>query len=92
VALPHLVAIADVDGLAGHLGDRNLSDGLRLGVIEALARIADDAALDHLRAFGRDEEEDEELRKAAWRAVRRGQRRQRAASKPPRRSRWEVQP
>jgi len=91
IALPYLVGIGDVDGLAVRLKESSLSDGLRLGVIEAIARIADDNALDILRAFGRDESEDEELRKAAWRALRRGQRRQRAAVKPPRRSRWEVQ-
>ena len=92
VALPYLVALGDVDGLAARLGERSLGDNLRLGVIEALARIASDEAIDRLRAFGRDAGEDEELRKAAWRAVRRGQRQQRAATKPPRRSRWEVQP
>ncbi len=91
IALPYLVGIGDVDGLAARLKDSALSDGLRLGIIEAIARIADDQALEILRAFGRDESEDEELRKAAWRALRRGQRRQRAAVKPPRRSRWEVQ-
>ncbi|MCA9634542.1 MAG: S46 family peptidase [Myxococcales bacterium] len=92
VALPYLVALADVAGLAARLGERSLGDNLRLGLIEALARIASDEAIDRLRAFGRDAGEDEELRKAAWRAVRRGQRQQRAATKPPRRSRWEVQP
>jgi ParB family chromosome partitioning protein len=92
VALPYLVSLGDAEGLGARLRDRTLNEALRLGIVEALARIADPGALDLLRAFGRDEEEDEELRKAAWRAVRRGQRRQDAASKPPRRSRWEVQP
>jgi len=92
VALPYLVALGDVEGLASRLQDRGLSDGLRLGLLEALARIADEGALEVLRTFGRDEDEDEELRKAAWRAVRRGQRRAKSVAKAPRRSRWEVQP
>ncbi len=92
VALPYLVSIGDVLGLGARLRDTGLSEGIRLGIIEALARIATPDALDLLRAYGRDGEVDEELRKAAWRAVRRGQRRHKAATKPPRRSRWEVQP
>ncbi|MFW5738747.1 MAG: HEAT repeat domain-containing protein, partial [Myxococcota bacterium] len=74
VSLPHLVARADVMGLSGTLSDKSLPEVTRLGALEALARIANDAAQEALVAFAKDDKEDEELRKAAWRGLRRAKR------------------
>jgi len=73
-ALPHLVAAGDVAGLAAVLGDRKLTEATRLGAAEALGRIATGPAFDALRATASGADEDEELRKAAYRAIRRGRR------------------
>lgn len=77
VALPHLVAARDVAGLRVILEDPSLQDELRLGALEGLARIASPEVEEILAAIGKSEDEDEELRMAAWRALRRA-RRQRA--------------
>ncbi|HRI11349.1 MAG TPA: hypothetical protein PKW35_26205, partial [Nannocystaceae bacterium] len=92
VALPHLVALGDAKALAKLLDDKKLGEGIRLGIIEALAKIATKEAQDRLVVLGTDKGEDEDLRKAAWRALRRAKRRLAAATRAPRRSRWEVQP
>ena len=92
VALPHLVAQRDAAAIAGLLGDRKLGEGVRLGLVEALAQIATPEAQRRLIDLGSDDAEDEDLRKAAWRALRRAKRRVAAQTRPPRRSRWEVQP
>jgi len=73
-ALPLLVASGDVEGLGAALADRKLSEATRLGAVEALARIATDAARAPLLAVATSDAEDEELRKAAWRALRRARR------------------
>ncbi|APR75440.1 HEAT repeat protein [Minicystis rosea] len=72
--LPLLVAAGDVTGIQKVLADRKLSEGARLGAVEALGRIATDAAFAALYAFAKTADEDEELRKAAFRAARRGHR------------------
>jgi ParB family transcriptional regulator, chromosome partitioning protein len=74
VALPLLIAGGDVAGLAAALADRTLPEATRLGAIEALARIATDASFAPILAVATAEAEDEELRKGAWRALRRGRR------------------
>jgi ParB family chromosome partitioning protein len=74
VSLPHLVARGDVKGLTELLGDKGLPEVTRLGALEALARIAVDEAQKALIAFANRKEEDEELRKAAWRGLRRARR------------------
>ena len=74
VALPLLIAGGDVAGLAAALADRALPEATRLGAIEALARIATDASFAPILAVATAEAEDEELRKGAWRALRRGRR------------------
>jgi ParB family chromosome partitioning protein len=74
VALPHLVARGDVKGLTELLGNKELPEVTRLGALEALARIAVDEAQKALIAFANRKEEDEELRKAAWRGLRRARR------------------
>jgi ParB family transcriptional regulator, chromosome partitioning protein len=73
-ALPRLVAAGDVAGLVATLGDRSLGEATRLGAIEALSQIATDEARAPILVTARDEGEDEELRKAAWRALRRSRR------------------
>ena len=93
VVLPYLAAAADVAGLTKALADKSASETARLGLVEALARAATDDAIAALKQLAADEAEDEELRKAAWRAVRRATRAQDAAESPKtRHSRWEVQP
>lgn len=72
--LPRLVAADDVQGLSATLGNRSLSEATRLGALEALSVIATDEARAPILATARDEAEDEELRKAAWRALRRSRR------------------
>ena len=72
--LPILVGRGDVAGLAAALGDRSLPEAARLGAIEALGRLDDPAVEAPLRAVATSTAEDEELRKAAWRALRRARR------------------
>jgi ParB family chromosome partitioning protein len=72
--LPRLVAAGDVVGLAGVLADRQLGEAVRLGAAEALGRLGTEAALAALYAVAKAADEDEELRKAAYRAARRGRR------------------
>jgi ParB family chromosome partitioning protein len=73
-ALPALVAAGDVAAIAAAAKDRKLGEAARMGAIEALGRIATEAAFEALYAVGKSTDEDEELRKAAFRAARRGRR------------------
>ena len=59
--------------------DRTLPEATRLGAIEGLAAMAREPAEDVLRRIGLDADDDEELRKAAWRALRRSGRMRRKA-------------
>ena len=68
------VRLRDVAGLVAIADDTKANEPTRLGAIEALARITDDAAGDALAKVAKRESEDEELRKAAWRALRRWKR------------------
>ena len=82
VTVPHLVRAADVEGLEAILRDESLSDEVRLGAIDGLARIATPEVDDILAGLGKNEDEDEELRHQAWRAFRRARRlRKRRANK-----------
>lgn len=72
--LPLLVAAGDVPGIKKVLDDRKLPEAARVGAAEALGRIGSDAALAALYAVGKSDDEDEELRKACFRAARRGRR------------------
>jgi ParB family chromosome partitioning protein len=72
--LPRLAAAGDVEGLAAALRDKKLPEGARLGAVEALGRIGTKEALAALYAVASAADEDEELRKAAYRAARRGRR------------------
>ena len=69
-----MVAAGDVEGLAAVVGDDRAPDATRQGAIEALARIATEAAEAPILAVARAESEDEDLRRAAWRALRRARR------------------
>ncbi len=80
VTLPYLVASGDVEGLAAALRDKKLAEAARIGAAEALGRIATDAAFTALYAVASAADEDEELRKAAYRAARRGRRYQKKAA------------
>ncbi len=71
VALPRLAAVRDVSGLAQAMRNQALADRVRVGAIDALGTIAQPEVAELLAEFGSDEEEDETLRKAAWRARRR---------------------
>jgi ParB family chromosome partitioning protein len=74
VALPHLVAAGDIEGLAVVVHNAKLPEATRLGAIEGLALMAQETAEAKLLEVGRDEKEDEDLRKAAWRGLRRSKR------------------
>ena len=71
VALPHLIALADIEGLAAVAENASLPEATRLGAIEGLAKIPKAAAEVKLLIVARNDKEEEELRKAAWRALRR---------------------
>jgi ParB family chromosome partitioning protein len=74
VALPHLVARGDVEGLYSVAENRRLPEATRLGAIEGLAKVASEPAEGRLVLLGQVQGEEEELRKAAWRALRRSRR------------------
>jgi ParB family chromosome partitioning protein len=74
VVLPHLIADADVNDLAAVAEDRKLPEATRLGAVEALAKMAREAAEARLVQIGKEEKDNEELRKAAWRGLRRSKR------------------
>ena len=77
IALPHLIARGDADGLAAVATSATQELGVRAGALEALARIASAAALDTIAQVGKSAD-DEELQKTAWRALRRAKRNARA--------------
>ena len=74
IVLPYLLRQADVTGLAEVARDRDLPETARLGALEGLGRLGSEAAEAPLVAVGSSEEEEEALRKAAWRALRRSRR------------------
>jgi ParB family chromosome partitioning protein len=74
VALPHLISAGDVEGLYSTASDKSLPETTRLGAVEALAKLGREEAEARLVELGQDQENDEELRKAAWRGRRRSQR------------------
>jgi ParB family transcriptional regulator, chromosome partitioning protein len=72
--LPALIDRGEVATLAAVLGDRTLPEPTRLGALEGLAAMALESAEAELRKVGADVDEDEEIRKAAWRSLRRSRR------------------
>ncbi|MDM8515838.1 HEAT repeat domain-containing protein [Desulfobacterales bacterium HSG16] len=72
--LPHLVKNGDFKSVYKVAQDKNLTLNLRMGAVEALAKMADEKAEKLLVNIGKAEDYDEELRKAAWRGLRRSRR------------------
>jgi ParB family chromosome partitioning protein len=81
VAVPHLAARKDVAGLAAVAGNRGFPEEARLGAVEGLAAAASEEAEAELVRLGQAEGEPEELRKAAWRGLRRSKRARLAAAR-----------
>jgi ParB family chromosome partitioning protein len=81
VAVAHLAARKDVAGLAAVAGNRGFSEEARLGAVEGLAAAASEEAEAELVRLGQAEGEPEELRKAAWRGLRRSKRARLAATR-----------
>jgi ParB family chromosome partitioning protein len=74
VVLPVLIAAGDLEHLKNVACNQALPEAARLGAIEGLALLGQEAAEEELAKLGKNETEDEELRKAAWRARRRSKR------------------
>ncbi len=74
VAVPELVERKDIEALMGVVGQSSLPETVRLGAIEGLAAMADTDAEAKLVEIGTAQGENEELRKAAWRGLRRSKR------------------
>jgi ParB family chromosome partitioning protein len=74
VVLPALIDRGEIATLAAVLEDRTLPEATRLGALEGLAAMAREPAEAVLRKVGADAKEDEEVRKAAWRSLRRSKR------------------
>ncbi|MEK6234021.1 MAG: HEAT repeat domain-containing protein, partial [Planctomycetales bacterium] len=73
-ALPELLAQADAEGLRAVMTDHELPQATRLGGLEGLAKLASEPAETMLVEFAQSQDDSEELRKAAWRGLRRSQR------------------
>ncbi len=74
VALPTLIAMKDVTTLAAVATDRKRPEAARLGAIEGLGVMAVETAERVLAEVGATDGDDEDVRKAAWRALRRSKR------------------
>lgn len=74
IVLPWVVEQKETERLTATAGADDLAESTRLGAIEALAWMGEEAAEACLAELGADEQMDEELRKAAWRGLRRSKR------------------
>ncbi|MBA4188823.1 MAG: hypothetical protein C0467_12565 [Planctomycetaceae bacterium] len=74
VVLPVIVAEKDVKSLAAVAKDRKVPDVARLGAVEGLGVMAIETAEAVLVEIGTAKDDDKEVRKAAWRALRRSKR------------------
>ncbi len=72
--LPVLIRQQQIDKLAEIAMDNRVDEIQRIGAIEGLGRIHTEAAEKHLQALHRQEDIDEDIGKAAFRALRRSQR------------------
>ena len=79
VLMPELINRGATEELLGILRDRGLTETARMGAIESLARLADVAMEAALKTVGEDEAEEETVRRAAWRGVKRSRRLRQAA-------------
>ncbi len=83
MVLPALIDGRDVATLSAVVDDKVLPAATRLGALEGLGAMAVEPAEAVLSRIGADAKEDEEIRKAAWRSLRRSKRaRQKAGVKP----------
>lgn len=80
-ALALLVSSGDAKTLRDVASDRDLDLFTRMGAVEGLAKMMDAKCEKTLESIGKDEKCDEELRKAAWRGLRRSKRRRLAKQK-----------
>jgi ParB family chromosome partitioning protein len=74
IAVPHLAVHREVAALAAVAANRSLPEETRLGAVEGLAAAVGETAEAELERIGRSLENTEELRKAAWRGLRRAKR------------------
>lgn len=74
VVLRHVIARGDVATLASVAANRTLPEATRLGALEGLGKTAAREAEAELLRLGQAKDETEEVRKAAWRALRRSRR------------------
>ena len=74
VVLPVIVAEKDVNTLAAVARDRKANEAVRLGAVEGLGVMASEAAEAVLVEVGTAKDDEKEVRKAAWRALRRSKR------------------
>ena len=80
VVLPVLIGAKDVRSLAAVARDKKSPEAARLGAIEGLGVMADVAAEKVLVEVGTAKDDDKDVRKAAWRALRRSKRARRKAA------------
>jgi len=74
VVIPMLAKSGELKALADVAVNEKLTENARLGAIEGIGALASEAAEEQLAEIGSNSSEEEELRKAAWRARRRSQR------------------
>jgi ParB family chromosome partitioning protein len=74
IAVPHLVHSGDVKGLQAVAANPGFNEETRLGAVEGLAAVANEPAEKELLRIAQAKDQPEELRKAAWRALRRSKR------------------
>jgi ParB family chromosome partitioning protein len=74
VGLPLVVQQGDVKTLKEVAWNQSLPEAARLGAVEGLARLGREDAEAELARLGQSEKDEEELRKAAWRGLRRSKR------------------
>ena len=79
--LEFLIKSADVNTLSSVAENDKLDLVARLGAVEGLAMVANKAAENSLVSVGNNENNEEDLRKAAWRGLRRSKRRHAATAK-----------
>ncbi len=74
LVLPRMLQSGETENVFQIAMNAQLTENVRLGAIETLARMADVSAEKHLAGIGASEATEEELRKAAWRGLRRSKR------------------
>ena len=76
-----MIKAGDAKTLNAVAKDEKLALVARLGAVEGLAKISSAESEKHLLAIGKNKSNDEELRKAAWRGLRRSKRQRKAEAK-----------